>query len=184
MRGDLSGKRSWTPAWQRGFSAEKDEDTSQDAMEDNDTCTARQFWKGGDLSGPDPDFWVTMDSAYGFGISRPTTKMSSWTIRRPVRVSFTSVDVVPEAFPCPIIRRCVCEDDDPWLWQPLPVPSTWTWDATSSCCQDWSQCPAAMEADTFPCFLGLPHPDSSWSLSVTLDTLNNYTHERRLAHAN
>ena len=184
MRGDLSGKHSRTPAGERGFSAEKDEGASQDAMEDNGTCTARQFSKGCDLPVTEPDSRVTMDSAYGFGFSRPASKTFSPTIRRPARGSLSSVIGMPVDFPRPIIFRYVGDYYDPWRRQPLPVPSPWTWDATSSNRQGWSQGPPAMEAHAFPCFQALTHPDSSWSRSVTLDTLSNYPQERSLAHAN
>lgn len=153
-------------------------------MEDNGTCTARQFWKGCDLPVTEPDSRVTVDSAYGFGYSRPAIKTFSPTIRRPARGSLPRVIGMPVAFPCPIICRCVGDYYYPWWRQPLPVPSPWTWDATSSYRQVWSQCPPAMEAHAFPCFQALPHPDSSWSRSVTLDTLSNYPQERSLAHAN
>lgn len=126
----------------------------------------------------------TVDSAYGFGISRPAIKTFSCTIRRPAHVSSLSVIGMPVAFSSPIVFRSVGDYYDPWLRQPFRVPSPWTWDATSSYRQVWSQCPAAMEAHAFPCFLGLPRPDSSWSRSVTLDTLSNYPQERSLAHAN
>lgn len=94
------------------------------------------------------------------------------------------MEILPEVFPCPIISKWVFMVDHLWLWQPLSVPSTWTWDVTSSYGQVESQYPAAMEADAFPFFMGLLHSDSSWSLSVTLDTFSHYLQARRLAHSN
>lgn len=108
MRGGLSRKHLPTPEWESGFSREKDKDTSQELVETNGTCTARQIWGEGSPTVIAPDPWVAVASAYGFSISQADDKRTSWPIKRAPRVSPDSMESLPEAFPCPInSTKCV-----------------------------------------------------------------------------